>query len=111
MPRQHWTDKEERQYKHIKKGAQQRGTGRDRAEEIAARTVNKQRAQAGETRTASRASTKDKSAYERGGRRSGNRAGPQGRTKAQLYEDARRKNVEGRSKMTKAELEKALKRR
>ncbi|WP_026929584.1 hypothetical protein [Glycomyces tenuis] len=111
MPQQHWTDKEERQYKHIKRGAQKRGTGQDRAEEIAARTVNKQRARAGETRKSSRTSTEDMSAYKRGGKRSGNRTGPQGRTKAQLYEDARRKHIKGRSKMTKAELEKALKRR
>ncbi len=110
MPQQHWTDKEERQYEHIEKGAEQRGTSRDRAQEIAARTVNKQRAQAGETKTASRTSTEDTSAYRRGGKRSGKRVGPQGRTKAQLYEDARRENVEGRSKMTKAELQKALKR-
>lgn len=110
MPEQHWTDKEERQYEHIKEGAEDRGTGHDRAQEIAARTVNKQRAQAGETKTASRTSTDDMSAYKRGGKRSGNRTGPQGRTKEQLYEDARRENVKGRSKMTKAELQKALKR-
>lgn len=111
MPQRRWTDEEERQYKHIKRGARKRGAGSDRAEEIAARTVNKQRAQAGETKAASRASTKDVSAYKRGGKRSGKRVGPQGRTKAQLYEEARRQHVEGRSKMTKAELEKALKRR
>lgn len=109
MPEQHWTKKEERQYRHIRDQAEERGTGHDRAQEIAARTVNKQRAQAGETRTASRTSTDDTSAYKRGGKRSGNRTGPKGRTKDQLYEEARRKNIEGRSKMNKAELERALK--
>ncbi|GAB3661366.1 plasmid stabilization protein [Glycomyces tarimensis] len=111
MPQQHWTKKEERQYKHIKGQAVERGTDEDRAQEIAARTVNKQRAQAGETRQASRTSTDDMSAYKRGGKRSGNRTGPQGRTKEQLYEDARRKNIKGRSKMNKAELQRALKRK
>ncbi|WP_026925051.1 hypothetical protein [Glycomyces arizonensis] len=110
MPQQHWTAKEERQYKDIKKSEKKRGASNDRAEEIAARTVNKQRAQAGETKTASRTSTEDMSAYKRGGKRSGNRTGPQGRTKAQLYQDARRENIKGRSKMNKDELKKALKR-
>ena len=110
MPQQQWTKKEERQYKHIKRQAKERGTSEDRAEEIAARTVNKQRAQSGKTRRASRTSTEDMPAYKRGGKRSGSRTGPQGRTKDQLYEDARRKNIKGRSKMNKAELERALKR-
>jgi hypothetical protein len=109
MPRrQGWSDKEERQYTKIKRSQKDRGTSEDRAEEIAARTVNKQRAQAGKTRQASRTSTEDMSAYKRGGKRSGKRTGPKGRTKDQLYEEARRKNIEGRSKMNKAELERAL---
>ncbi|MCH7231918.1 plasmid stabilization protein [Glycomyces sp. L485] len=110
MPRPSWSKKEERQYKHIKRQAVERGSSEDRAEEIAARTVNKQRAQAGETEKASRTSTEDMSAYKRGGRRSGKGTGPQGRTKEQLYEDARRKDVKGRSKMNKAELQRALER-
>ncbi|MCC3762046.1 plasmid stabilization protein [Glycomyces sp. TRM65418] len=109
MPQQHWTDKEERQYRHIRDQAKERGTEEDRAEEIAARTVNKERARKGETKTASRTSTKDMSSSKRGGKRS--HSGPKGRTKDQLYEEARRKNIEGRSKMNKAELERALKRR
>ncbi|GAB4006752.1 hypothetical protein GCM10029992_58550 [Glycomyces albus] len=109
-PRDQWSKKEERQYESIRDQALERGTGRERAEEIAARTVNKQRAQAGETRQASRTSTEDKSAYRRGGERSGKRRGPRGRTKDQLYEDAKRKDVKGRSKMNKAQLERALER-
>jgi len=109
MPQQQWTDKEERQYEHIKESAEDRGAKPKRAKEIAARTVNKERARAGKTRTASRTSTEDMSSAKRGGRRS--HSGPKGRTKAQLYQEARRKNIEGRSKMTKAELERALKRR
>jgi hypothetical protein len=109
MPQQQWTDKEERQYQHIKRQAELRGTGHDRAEEIAARTVNKERARKGKTKTASRTSTKDMSSSKRGGQRS--HSGPKGRTKDQLYQEARKKNIEGRSKMNKAELERALKRR
>ncbi|GAB3223567.1 hypothetical protein GCM10027447_11420 [Glycomyces halotolerans] len=110
-PRDQWTKKEERQYEHIRDQAEERGTGEGRAEEIAARTVNKQRAQAGETKQASKTSTEDKSAYERGGKRSGKRMGPQGRTRDQLYEDARRKDVKGRSKMNKDELARAVERK
>ena len=106
MPQQAWSDKRERQYKHIKEGLEQRGESEDKAEEIAARTVNKERARAGEARTSSRSSTKDISSGRRGGLRS--HTGPGGRTKAQLYNEARKKNIEGRSKMTKAELEKAV---
>ena len=109
MPRQQWSDKEERQYEHIREGAEDRGTKPKRAKEIAARTVNKERARAGKTRTASRTSIEDMSSSKRGGRRS--HTGPKGRTREQLYEEARRKNIEGRSKMNKAELERALKRR
>ncbi|MDQ1022663.1 hypothetical protein QF035_010803 [Streptomyces umbrinus] len=99
--------KRERQYEHVKESAKQRGESTKRAEEIAARTVNKERARSGESRTASRTSTKDsKSASERGGERS--HKGAQGRTKDQLYAEAQRKNVKGRSSMNKAELAKAV---
>jgi hypothetical protein len=109
MTPEEWTDKEERQYRHIRDQARERGTGKDRAEEIAARTVNKERARKGRTKTASRTSTKDMSSSKRGGQRS--HSGPKGRTKDQLYQEARKKNIKGRSKMNKAELERALKRR
>jgi hypothetical protein len=106
MPQQAWDDKRERQYDHVKEGLLERGEDEDTAEEIAARTVNKERARAGEARTASPSSTRDISASRRGGLRS--HRGPGGRTKAQLYNEARQKGVEGRSKMTKAELERAV---
>lgn len=105
MPRT-WTDKRERQYEHIKESLKDQGRSEDKAEEIAARTVNKERARAGETKTASRSSVKDISSGRRGGLRSG--SGPGGRTKEQLYNEAKKKGIEGRSKMTKAELEKAV---
>ncbi|MFJ4840510.1 plasmid stabilization protein [Streptomyces sp. NPDC088746] len=101
------SSKRERQYEHIKEGAEERGTSTKRAKEIAARTVNKERARSGESRTASRTSLKDpKSASERGGQRS--HSGAQGPTKDQLYEEAKKRNVEGRSSMTKEQLRKAL---
>jgi len=106
MPQQAWSDKRERQYEHVKKSAKQRGTGEDRAEEIAARTVNKNRAQSGESKESSRSSVRDESPQRRGGRRS--HTGSQGRTRDQLYQDARRKGIKGRSKMTKAQLAKAV---
>jgi plasmid stabilization system protein ParE len=106
MPPQEWSDKRERQYEHIKEGLLDRGETEDTAEEIAARTVNKERARAGEAETSSRTSTEDISSGRRGGLRS--HRGPGGRTKAQLYNEAREKNIEGRSKMTKAELERAV---
>ena len=106
MPQQAWSDKRERQYEHIKHGLEERGRSQDTAEEIAARTVNKERARAGESRQKSRTSTDDVSSGHRGGKRS--HSGPGGRTKQQLYNEAKRKGVEGRSKMTKAELEKAV---
>ena len=109
MPQQQWSKKDERQYRHIRDQAEERGTAEDRAQEIAARTVNKERARKGKTKTASRTSIKDMSSSRRGGLRS--HSGPKGRTKEQLYQEARRKNIEGRSKMNKAELERALKRR
>lgn len=106
MPQQAWSKKRERQYEDIKNSLKERG--RPRAEQIAARTVNKERARAGESKQRSKTSTKDMSSSRRGGLRSGNRTGPGGRTKAQLYEEAKRKNVHGRSSMNKAELERAL---
>ncbi len=99
--------KRERQYEHIKESQEEQGASKSRAKEIAARTVNKQRARAGESRTASRTSTQDrKSAYERGGERS--HKGAQGPTKDQLYAEAKKKNIDGRSSMNKEQLRKAL---
>ena len=98
--------KRERQYKHIKESAKKRGMSTDRAEEIAARTVNKERARAGESRTASRSSIEDVSSGHRGGKRS--HTGAKGRTKEQLYNEAKQRNIKGRSSMNKAQLEKAL---
>lgn len=99
--------KRERQYEHIKESQEERGTSEGRSKEIAARTVNKERARSGEARTASKTSTQDKkSAYRRGGERS--HQGAQGPTKDQLYAEARKKNIEGRSSMNKGELRKAL---
>ena len=106
MPQQAWSDKRERQYEHIKDGLLDRGANEDKAEEIAARTVNKERARAGEARTASRTSTEDISSGRRGGLRS--HKGPGGRTRDQLYAEARKKNIKGRSSMNKAELERAV---
>ncbi|MER5886101.1 plasmid stabilization protein [Streptomyces sp. NPDC001941] len=101
------SSKRERQYEHIKESAKKRGEPTKRAEEIAARTVNKERARAGESRTASRVSTQDpKSASERGGSRS--HQGAQGPTRDQLYAEAQRKNVKGRSRMNKAQLARAV---
>jgi len=106
MPQRSWSKKRERQYEHIKEGLLDRGENEDTAEEIAARTVNKERARGGESRESSRTSTNDISSGRRGGLRSHRGSG--GRTKAQLYEEAKDKNVKGRSKMSKAELEKAV---
>ncbi|MFJ8787675.1 plasmid stabilization protein [Streptomyces sp. NPDC102462] len=101
------SSKRERQYEHIKKSAEDRGESTGRAKEIAARTVNKERARSGESKTAGRASTRDaKSSYERGGQRS--HRGAQGPTKDQLYDEARKRNIHGRSSMSKKELENAL---
>jgi plasmid stabilization system protein ParE len=105
MPRS-WTKKRERQYEHIKDSLLERGEPRDEAEEIAARTVNKVRAQEGEAREASRTSVEDLSPYQRGGKRS--HRGAQGPTRDQLYNEARQHNIPGRSSMTKAELERAV---
>ena len=106
MPQRAWSNRRERQYQHIKKGVLQRGEDEDTAEEIAARTVNKERARSGEAKQASRSSTKDISSGRRGGLRS--HRGPGGRTKEQLYNEARRKGIKGRSKMNKAQLERAV---
>ena len=106
MPQQAWSKKRERQYEHIKEGVLERGESEDTAEEIAARTVNKERARAGEARESSRSSTDDISSSRRGGLRS--HKGPGGRTREQLYNEAKDKGIEGRSKMNKAELEKAV---
>jgi hypothetical protein len=102
------SDKRERQYEHIKESEQKRGRGTKRAKEIAARTVNKNRARSGESKTASKTSTKGKSPQSRGGERAGNRKGPGGPTKEQLYNEAKKKNIRGRSTMTKQQLLKAL---
>jgi hypothetical protein len=106
MPQRAWSNKRERQYEHIKEGLLERGDSEDKAEEIAARTVNKERARAGEARESSRTSTDDISSGRRGGLRS--HRGPGGRTRDQLYNEAREKNIAGRSKMNKAELERAV---
>jgi len=99
--------KRARQYEHIKDSALERGESEDTAEEIAARTVNKERARSGEARQPSKLSREDISSSRRGGLRS-HRKGPRGRTRDQLYEEAKARNVRGRSKMTKAELQRAL---
>ena len=101
-----WNKKRERQYEHIKEGLEDRGRDEDTAEEIAARTVNKERARSGEADQKSKTSTDDISSGRRGGLRS--HSGSGGRTKDQLYEEAKKKNIKGRSSMTKAELEKAV---
>jgi hypothetical protein len=99
--------KRARQYEHIKQGARKQGASSDRAEEIAARTVNKERARSGESRTRSRSSTRDISSSRRGGLRSGT-SRQKGRTKDQLYNEAKRLGVEGRSRMNKAQLQRAM---
>ncbi|MTD54485.1 plasmid stabilization protein [Amycolatopsis pithecellobii] len=108
MPQQAWNAKRERQYKHIKDSQRERGAGEGRAEEIAARVVNKNRAQSGESRQASKTSTKDVSPQHRGGKRSGKRQGPGGPTRDQLYNEAKKRGIPGRSKMTKKQLQQAL---
>ena len=103
-----WSKKRERQYEHIRDSLEDRGYKDDTAKEIAARTVNKERARSGEAKEASRSSIEDMSSSRRGGLRS--HKGPGGRTYEQLYNEAKDRGVKGRSKMTKAELERALKR-
>jgi len=102
--------KRARQYEHIKESQLDRGAGEGRAEEIAARTVNKERARTGESRTRSRTSTNDMSSGRRGGQRSGT-SRPKGRTREQLYSEARKLRIDGRSRMNKAQLERAVDRR
>ena len=106
MPKRAWSAKRERQYEHIKSGLKRRGDSEDLAEEIAARTVNKERARSGEAKRSSPTSTRDISSGRRGGLRSHRGSG--GRTKEQLYQEAKRKGVKGRSKMSKAQLERSV---
>lgn len=105
-----WSNKRERQYEHIEEGLEKRGTPKKKAKEIAARTVNKARARSGEAKTSSRSSTRDISSGRRGGLRSGTNR-PKGRTKEQLYNEAKRMGIEGRSSMSKAQLQRAVDRR
>jgi hypothetical protein len=99
--------KRARQYEHVKQSERRQGASESRAEEIAARTVNKERARSGESRTRSRSSTNDISSGRRGGLRSG-KPGPRGRTREQLYQEARNLGVDGRSRMNKAQLQRAV---
>src|SRR6266511_234956 len=107
MPQEAWSGKRERQYEHIKESAKKQGRSTKRAKEIAAATVNKERARSGEAKSRSRSSTRDMSSGRRGGQRSGT-SRPKGRTKEQLYNEAKRRGIEGRSSMTKAQLQRAL---
>jgi hypothetical protein len=104
------TKKQERKYKHIKESAKKQGKSTKTAKRIAAATVNKERARKGQSKTASKSSTNDMSSSKRGGQRSGTNR-PKGRTKEQLYNEAKRRGIEGRSSMNKAQLERALKRK
>jgi plasmid stabilization system protein ParE len=110
MPQEAWSAKRERQYEHIKSGLKERGTSEDKAQEIAARTVNKERARKGEARESSRLSRTDISSGRRGGLRSGTNR-QKGRTRDQLYEEAKDMNISGRSKMNKAQLQRAVDRK
>ena len=108
MPQQAWSAKRERQYEHVKEPEKKQGRSTKRAKEIAARTVNKERARSGETRgRASKTSTRDMSSGRRGGLRSGTQR-PKGRTKEQLYNEAKRLHVPGRSQMNKQQLQRAV---
>jgi hypothetical protein len=109
MPQRAWSAKRERQYEHIKQGLKKSGRPQGKAEEIAARTVNKERARSGEARESSRLSRSDISSGRRGGLRS--HSGPGGRTRDQLYEEAKQHGIRGRSKMNKAQLQRAVNRR
>ena len=110
MPQEAWSAKRERQYEHIKDSLEDQGSSQDKAKEIAARTVNKERARKGEARESSRLSRADISSGRRGGLRSGTKR-EKGRTKEQLYNEAKRMGIEGRSTMSKAQLERAVDRR
>jgi hypothetical protein len=107
MPQQAWSNKRERQYEHIKDSAKERGASTKRAKQIAAATVNKERARKGESRTASKSSVQDISSGRRGGLRSGTNR-PKGRTKEQLYNEAKRRGIKGRSRMNKTQLQRAV---
>jgi len=113
MPQRAWSDKRERQYEHVKDSAKKRGASTKRAKEIAARTVNKERARTGEAKQRSRSSTRDMSSGRRGGlrSRSGSTGGHSGQTKEQLYNQAKRLNIKGRSKMNKRQLLAAVNRK
>jgi hypothetical protein len=110
MPQKAWSNKRERQYEHIKESEQKQGRSTKRAKEIAARTVNKERARSGEAKESSRTSRRDVSSSRRGGLRSGTNR-PKGRTKEQLYNEAKRMNIAGRSRMNKQQLQRAVDRR
>jgi hypothetical protein len=110
MPQQSWSNKRERQYEHVKESERKQGKSTKRAKEIAARTVNKERARTGEAKQSSRLSRTDISSGRRGGKRSGT-SGPRGRTKEQLYNEAKRMNISGRSQMNKQQLQRAVDRR
>jgi hypothetical protein len=110
MPQEAWSAKRERQYEHVKESEKKQGRSTKRAKEIAARTVNKERARSGEAKQSSRTSRQDISSGRRGGMRSGT-SRPKGRTKEQLYNEAKRMNISGRSKMNKAQLQRAVDRR
>jgi hypothetical protein len=110
MPQKAWSAKRERQYEHIKESAEEQGRSEKRAKEIAARTVNKERARSGEAKESSRTSRRDMSSSRRGGLRSGTNR-PKGRTKEQLYNEAKRMNISGRSRMNKQQLQRAVDRR
>jgi hypothetical protein len=107
MPQHAWSNKRERQYEHIKASERKQGRSTKRAKEIAARTVNKERARSGEARQSSRTSRQDMSSSRRGGQRSGTNR-PKGRTKEQLYNEAKRMSIEGRSRMNKRQLQQAV---
>jgi hypothetical protein len=110
MPQEAWNAKRERQYEHIEQGLEERGTPKRKAKEIAARTVNKERARSGEAKQSSRLSRSDISSSRRGGLRSGT-SRPKGRTRDQLYDEARKLGIEGRSKMNKGQLQRAVDRK
>jgi hypothetical protein len=107
MPQGAWSNKRERQYEHIKDSAKKQGKSTKTAKRVAAATVNKERARSGESKTSSKSSRRGKSPSTRGGQRSGTNR-PKGRTKEQLYNEAKRRGIEGRSSMTKDQLQKAL---
>jgi len=110
MPQRTWSNKRERQYEHVKESEKKQGRSTKRAKEIAARTVNKERARSGESRQRSRTSTRDMSSSRRGGQRSGT-SRQKGRTRDQLYNDAKKLGIEGRSKMNKQQLQRAVSRK